>query len=268
MSSFNFELDNMTFSYSSVNLFHTCPYAFKLTYIDTEDKVQNFFAEYGTLMHHVIESYWRGNIEKDELVMAFNDAYNIFVVTPPPPFPDGMEERYYNDAIKFLQEFPYEREEYSVIIIEGKFDLEYKGIKITVRPDLILREKSTNQVILLDFKTSKPVKGKKWDEAKMADYKRQTLLYAHFFQQATGITVNKITLLFVRLQKEYDVEITETSIAEVLTWLENTIQVIKWEEDFEPHIDNYFCANLCGVRNACKFWREVVFKQEFDPNQE
>ena len=261
MSSFDFELENIRYSFSSLTTFDTCNYAFKLTYIDIEKRIDNFFAQYGSLIHHVLETYWRGNVEKSEMVETFETAYAEFVTLSPPPFPEGMEANYYRDALKFLSEFSYNRDDYEVIEIESEHKFDYNGIKFITRPDIIIREKSTGQILLLDFKTSKPVKGKKqvWDEKKMKGYRKQTVLYAHFFKQETGIHIDKIRLLFVRLDKEFEMEVTETEVIETLNWLQNTVQFIKWEEDFEPNIDPYFCNNICSVRQAC-IYRQVLFK--------
>ena len=264
---YSFELDHLTFSFSSLSAYHTCKYSFKLQYIDVEPRQQNFFGEYGSFIHKIMEFYWQGELPKEEMANYFEAVYNDIMKTPPPSFPEGMEEKYYNDALEFLRNFPYDRDDYDVIATEGKYNTEYKGISIVVRPDLILRDKRTGEIVMLDFKTSKPVKGKKqaWDEAKIAEYVKQTLLYAHFYQVVTGMKVNRIKLLFVRLNREYVVEVTEESIQPVLEWLEKTVQLIKWEDDFEPTVDNYFCSQICSVRDACKYWREVVFKDEYIP---
>jgi hypothetical protein len=261
MSKFDFELEHIRYSFSSLSTFNTCNYAFKLTYIDMEERIDNFFGDFGSFIHTIMEHYWNGSLPKEEMANYFEEAYMDAIQTTPPPFPVGMEAKYYEDALTFLKAFPYSREDYDVIEIEGEHKFDYKGIKFIIRPDIILREKATGKVFLFDFKTSKPVKGKKqtWDEAKMREYKRQVILYAHFFEQQTGIHIDRIKLLFVRLDREYVFEPTEAEIIETLNWLETTVQFIRWEEDFEPHVDPYFCNNICSVRQACVY-RQVLFK--------
>lgn len=261
MSEFDFEIEPLRFSYSSLSTFNTCAYAFKLTYIDVEERIGNFFADFGSLIHLTMEHYWNGDIPKEELANYFMEVYDDAIQNDPPPFPPNMEANYYNDALNFLKEFPYDRDDYDVIEIEGTYKFLYGDIKFTIRPDLILCHKETGQIQLVDFKTSKPVKGKKqtWDEKKLEDYKKQTIIYAYFYEQETGRHIDKIKLLFPRLMKEYVFSPSEEDVTKVLDWLKTTVQLIRWENEFEPTIDPYFCNNICSVRQACKY-KQTLFR--------
>lgn len=69
-------LDNMVWSFSSVNSYCTCPYAFKLSYIDKKEKVNNAFAEFGSFVHSLLEKYFKGEIEFFELSQMYESEYD------------------------------------------------------------------------------------------------------------------------------------------------------------------------------------------------
>ncbi len=67
-------LKNMTFSYSSMNAFKTCPLSFKFSYLDkVKNREGNIFSEFGNLSHFVMEEYFKRNSEVHELDKLFND---------------------------------------------------------------------------------------------------------------------------------------------------------------------------------------------------
>ena len=63
MTDFSFIIDNIKFSNSSVNSFETCNLMFRLQYIDAKEKVQNFYAEYGSHVHKTLEMYFDNKLE-------------------------------------------------------------------------------------------------------------------------------------------------------------------------------------------------------------
>jgi len=67
----DFILDGMRWSFSSVNTYNTCPQAFRLGYLDALPKVNNAFSDWGTFMHSLMESYFRGKLEFFELSQEF-----------------------------------------------------------------------------------------------------------------------------------------------------------------------------------------------------
>jgi CRISPR/Cas system-associated exonuclease Cas4 (RecB family) len=256
-SSYDYIIDNISFSYSGVSSFDTCKWGWKLNYIDAvDDKLQNFFSDYGLCLHSVLESYFKKEIKFEDLKQEYIRIYPDIVKTDPPPYPRGMSGKYYQSGLDFFDSFDLKVEDFDIIFVEDKVDATYHGINLVVKPDLIVKYRKTGEVYLLDYKSSKPINREKWDEKKLDGYSKQMLLYAYFSEKHLGITIDKIRLLFTRLDRVYEVEKTPEKMAETLKWFEDTINQIKQEEDFPPNnvpSMKYFCFNICSVRNKCKY---------------
>ncbi len=242
------------FSFSSLTSFDTCRWGWKLNYLDSENKIDNFYSEYGNVIHEVMEGYWKGTIPFEDLVKAYKKAYKVRMKTPAPPYPVGMTDRYYLDGITFFETFDIKREHFEPLFIEDKIDDALGRIKIVVKPDLVIKNKKTGDVILVDYKTANPTKNHKWDLVKIDGYERQMLLYAYFIEKSLKIKVDKIALLFTRLGTPYYIENSPQKTKEVLKWFRGTVKKIKEEKLFTANTKNkYFCNVICSVREACEF---------------
>lgn len=246
----------MRFSYSSVSSFITCPYMFKLTYIDAEDRSGNWYADFGLLVHEVLEKYVKGELEIMELATYYEENYPRVVTSPSPPYPAGIADRYYADGLNFFQNLDFNKDDYEIVNIEDKINVEYNTIKIVIKPDLVLKDKRTGDVILFDYKTSNPFKNDKPDKKKLAEYHKQMYLYAYFINHTTDIKINKIKLWFVRINKFDEFDYSEEDAGEVVNWFFDSVMSIRVEEEYSPcdtTKNKFFCQQLCGVSQFCKF---------------
>ena len=248
--------DNMVYSFSSVSSFKTCPLMFKLTYINSEDRGKNWYADFGLLMHEVLEKYFKGELDIMELSTFYEENYSKLVTSPPPPYPAGIAVRYYEDGLEFLNNFDFQKDNYNIISIEDEIKTTFNDIKLVVKPDLVLQEKSTGDVILFDYKTSNPFKDDKPDKKKIKDYVNQTYLYSYFINHTKDIKISKIKLWFVRINKWYEFDYNEEEAGNVVNWFYDGILNIRFEENFD-HCDTvkgkFFCQNLCSVSSQCPF---------------
>jgi len=251
MSKFDFILDTMKYSYSSVNIYETCGKCFYLTYIEIEDRASNFFADFGLLCHQVLQEYFEGKIEISDMPKFYEDNYGKFIVSQCPSYPAGMEQNYYDSGLGFFQNFQFDKSLYDVIMIEKSIDAEYHGISLSVKPDLILKEKSTGNHILVDYKTSKIKKSKKDKQRQLEDYLRQFYLYVQFLWLEKNIEIKKIIIWYIRDNVQQEIIVDPLCVLNVLEWFENTIEKIKNEEIWPNNEDpsnRYFCDQICSMR--------------------
>lgn len=260
MSEIDFILDEIRFSYSSLSSFRTCPYSFKLTYIDKAERVGNFYGEFGSLTHKIFEKYFSGELEAYELSSYFEENFDTSIVSGPPSYPAGIVEKYKAAGMLFFDNFSFKKDDYEVISIEEELKGEVRGIKFIGKPDLILREKKTNNIYLFDYKSSAPFwidkrTGKeREDTQKLAGYYTQMYLYVHMLRLVKGIDVSKITLWFTRPHRQVTVECNKQNEEDALNWLEETVNLIKSSDDFPYNNGSkYFCDNICGVRLSCEY---------------
>jgi len=250
---FSFVTDNLTYSYSNFSSFDTCRLGWKLNYIDKKERLGNFFSDFGSFIHKLLEEYFGGTLDIEDMIEYYEKNYSLNVTTAPPPFPKGMGERYYQSGLDFFGNFVsygVKRENYEVLGIEISVYTSYDDISLVVKPDLVLLNKKTGKVTLLDYKTSK------FSEEKLEGYKNQLYLYAYFLWAEKHIEVDKIIVWFIRDQKLCEIENNPLEVQKTLDWLKDTRNKISEETEWAPNLskeNEYFCYNLCSVKNDCPF---------------
>lgn len=256
MGDFEFIIESLRFSYSSTSNFGTCKYGFKLTYIEGKERENNFFAEYGLVVHECMEKFFSGEVESYMLSELYKSVYDRIVKTEPPPFPRGMEENYYNSGLEFFDNFDFPLDNYDVLAVETKLNLEIAGVPFVAKPDLVLREKGTNKTVLFDFKTSMPFRklktGLSPDRKKIEEYYKQMYLYTYALRNVMFEPIDEITLWFPRANQMVTIPWSLQDENAAIAHISGIVEQIKQEKDFPASPENtYFCANLCSVRKFC-----------------
>ena len=265
MSSFDFIVGNIRFSYSSITTYETCPYSFKLTYIDKCDRIDNFYGQYGTLIHSAMHEYFSDRLEAYELSQYFKDNYTTVVLAPPPPYPPGMEEKYKEAGIEFFDNFDFKREDYDIIINEEKVEFEFEedgieNIQFVAKPDLVLFNKKNGKFVLVDYKTSAPFRIDKRngnetvDNKKLEGYYKQMYIYTYALRNYLFTPIDEITLWFTRPHRQVSIPWKEKDEEKAIKWLKKEVGKIRTDEEFLYNNSNsYFCNQLCSVRESCEF---------------
>jgi len=260
MSSYDFILDNIRFSYSAISTYNTCPYAYKLNYIDSMPRINNFFAEYGLLVHECFEKFFGGEMEPYELSGYYEEEFNKRVVTAPPIFLSNLDYKYRVQGKAFFDSFSFDKSAYDILILEDKIDFKVKGIKLVAKPDLVLKEIETGKIIQYDYKTSTPFRIDKYtgkeiaDNSKLKGYYKQMFIYAYALRHKMKMPLEKTILLFTRLKKEVELPCSIEKEDEAIAWMIEGVKKIRADEEFLfDNSSSFFCNNLCGVRESCEF---------------
>ena len=253
-------LENFSFSYSSANTYESCPQQFKLLYLDRVPRVNNFYSDFGSFVHLVAEKYFKGELEIWDMLSYYEDNYYEQVKTSPPSFLENSTSTYYESGRLFFENFNFDRNEYEIIITEGFLKGTEQGINFVIKPDLIFRNKSTEDVVILDFKTSEIIKKNKktgketTDKEKLNGYKKQMNLYIYFIHSLTGLPINKCKLWFVRSNTTYEWDYDQYEGIETLEWFISTAKKAQQETEWIANNSNQFMCNvLCSARESCKF---------------
>jgi len=270
MSSFGFIIDNIRFSYSSLTTYFTCPYSFKLTYLDKCERIDNFYGQYGTLIHNTMYQYFSDKLDVFELSQYFRDNYDVVVQAYPPLYPAGMEEKYKEAGTEFFDNFSFNKEDFDIILNEEKIDFEFDddelagNIRFVAKPDLVLFKKDTGDFILVDYKTSAPFRtdkrsGKETvDNKKLEGYYKQMYIYTYALRNFKFTPIDKIVLWFTRPDRKVTEKWKEKEEEKAIKWLKKEVSKIRKDDNFLYNNSNaYFCNNLCSVRESCEFKPEV-----------
>lgn len=200
-------------SYSQYGMFSTCKEQYKLQYIDKLGKISsNIHLIFGTAVHETIQEFLKVmyneskvaalKIDLDDMLLknmiaSFNiEKENMKGV--PPCTREEMEE-FYGDGRRILQYFKgkltkfYPKSGYELVGIEIPLEIEVKnGVKFIGYIDVVLKDKISGKIIIIDLKTS--TKG--WSKYQKNDKVKtsQMLLYKKFYSELFGVPMDDITV--------------------------------------------------------------------------
>ena len=245
----SFILDGISWSYSSINTYLQCPRAFKCIYIDAESKEQNAFAQWGSYMHSILESYYRGKLDLFDILQEYQKHYdqNVTIDFPPNKYVD-LNQTYYEAGEHFCSEFNDEFARYKVLDIEKSFTTTIGGFNFVGVIDLILQDPDTHEYIIVDHKSHKFKNQKEINTYLMQLYLYATYVFETYKEYPTKLIFNELRtgrLIENTFEKQIYDECVEQFISVIHSIYEDT--------DFAPHIDDFFCSYLCSVRSWCPY---------------
>ena len=256
MSKFDFIIDNLVHSYSSISTYDTCNYAYKLSYIDAVEKRSNFFGEFGSACHSVLQNFFQDKIDYFELSREFKSEYEKTVISNPPPYMINAREDYLNKGLLYFDSFNFDKSAYDISIIEEPITIKLKDFSMVAKPDLVFKNKKTEKYSLVDFKTANAYnKNGKLNKKKFESYMKQFNLYVWALYAGKSIEINEIEVWFITCGKIEKVAVNIDEVQENFNWFCDIIEKIKNEDRWEANTkDEFFCTQLCSVYSNCKYW--------------
>jgi hypothetical protein len=247
------------YSYSQLEQFDECPYSFYLQRIeDNKDKlVGNSFASQGTLIHDLIDQWAKGKLTRDQLVPEYKRRYPLEVENKWPRIlaSKGYAQKTYEQGLQYFEDFD-EFEGYEIVTSEHRFTTRIHGRKFVGVVDMVLRDKTTGKMIILDHKSKSESSFKKAGE-KMY---RQQFLYSKWFKEKYKQFPD---ILMFNLFKEDGLKMSqpfdEAKYKEVLRWATETIEKIENYDLFDWYATkegadekpDFFCHEICSCRKMC-----------------
>lgn len=208
-------------SYSQFSMWRTCPYKWKLSYIDGHREFsENINMMFGSAMHHVLQTYltsiYKNTVDAAnsmdlnkmlsdkmrELYIESSKNENFKEYTNK----DEMSE-FYEDGCNILDFFKSHRSDYfskkyyTLVGIEVPLEINIKeNLDFVGYLDIVVRDDISGDIYIYDFKTS--TMG--WrDAAKKDDSKiSQLVLYKKYFSQQYKVLVEKIHVEFIILKRK------------------------------------------------------------------
>ena len=259
MSQYSFLLDNMVWSFSRLNSFCICKYEWYLQYIEGFVGENNFYAEFGTYCHRILEKYEKGELGLFELADYFEEHFDENISTEVYNKYSSTIEKYKKLGKEYFENIDLDLVSYEILGIEKKCDFEIEGYKFTGFIDLLLKDKKNGNIILIDHKSSEYPIGKrgnilKSEREKFEQYKKQLYLYSLQVQKEYGVLPNKIGWNFFKNKQWLILDFNKKELDEAIKWALGTIGEINQTEFFPPKPDYYYCHNLCRFRNSyCEY---------------
>lgn len=258
------------YSFSKLSTIHQCPYMYDLYYNQKIEGENNGMAQCGSLVHSILERYFKRELLQFELVDTFLDEFdekvpNGVTLTFSSGFEKDMTEKYKEQCIDFLSNFQT-IENLDVVSIEENFNLltmiKDKTIILNGFIDIIAKDKENNFYVI-DWKSKSKFKNK----AEIKEYARQLYLYSIYVKHKFGKYPKEIWFYQFRIGHIEKIIFNEMDFEEALDWAYDTVKQIENEQFFLP-IDfskyetptalndaKFFCANLCDYSKICDYWR-------------
>lgn len=254
-----FILSTFVWSFSRLNSYYNCPYEWRLQYIEGSKSENGFFGEYGGFIHSILEKYAKGELSLFELNQYYEDHFDEEIKHPAPPnqFVD-IRQSYYDKGCNYLTNIDIDFAAYEILGVEKKVEFELFGKKFVGFIDLLLKEKETGEIVIVDHKSSsiKVLKNgnvSKTDAEHFLAFKRQLYMYSIPVTEEYG-KVSKLRWNLFKDQKWIEIPYDVQELSETLTWVHGTLQKIENETEWLPNPDEYYCRHLCGQRNkACPY---------------
>lgn len=250
----SFLLDAMDWSYSRVSSFDQCPRMFDLTYLQCMDRVDNAFAQWGSLAHSLLERYFRQQVELWDLSGLYEKEY-ARAVTERFPFP-RLEDSYYERGMEYFDNFGGQLgDEEEVLAVEDRYTSTLGGRPVVGVIDLVPRNRSG--LIVCDHKS----RGKWKSREERRKYLRQLNLYAVRVKEVYGEWPRELWFNKFRegiLDRE---PFNIVTAQEDIDWFLRSIDDIYKARNFPAKPDRFFCGYLCSVREHCEHSSQYVTEE-------
>lgn len=239
----------MQWSYSRLTAFEECRYKFLLKYLMGETDDTNFYAEYGTLIHHILAELYQGKIRA-------NDCYSLFLEQFPLIEARGIKSeikaKYYDDARNYLLTVTLPTEK--IIGVEEKVEFNINGIPLIGYIDLLTEDE--NGLIITDHKTHilRCNKNKKtaYNE-EFERYLRQLYLYSVAVEQMYGKRPYKLRFNCFRNRTQPEEILSEEKQKQIIEWVTTLVEEITNCENWYSSPEWFRCKYLCGFFSICDY---------------
>lgn len=243
----------MTWSYSRLECFESCPYRWFLKYIEHEEEEPLFYSSYGSFMHELLAGIYKGELTqeaaKDRLLFGF--AENVRGERPP----GRIAADYIDAGFSYLKEMK-------------KLPVEVAGVEINAKSTvgdkpftgfLDVLGKSDDGYVVVDHKSRnlKPRSGRKQPTLKDEELDhmlRQLYLYAEAVFQNYGSYPAALCFNCFRSGTVIEEPFRKERLNEAKAWATDLIGEIEVCEDFGPRPEYFKCRYLCGVHHQCCYY--------------
>ena len=261
----NKKTKDMLWSYSRLSSFYNCPYCWYEAYVNKERGCGNFFSSYGSMMHSILQEYAEGKLTIFELNDEFTKRFGEIPEDAPKNKYVDIRDSYFNKGINFLNNININFDKYEILSVEKKITFEINGYKFIGYIDILLKDKSTGEIIVLDYKSRRVDTLKNGNLSKgslrqLEDFKKQLYIYSKAVFEEYGKYPDKIAWDHFNDIKFVFVDFDIDEYNKTLEWVKETIVLIENEFDYGkwlPNNDNvFYCKELCGMRKICQYKKE------------
>jgi len=235
------------YSFSKLSSWWTCPYGYKLKYIDHKAGIGNAFSSYGTLVHSIMERYARGEIALEDLVSVYEWEFESAVSEE---FPWNkyvkLHDTYYEQGLNFLRSFQgYDG--YKILGVEEDFTIQIDDWNFVGIIDLVFVD-ADGRLIIRDYKSKASFK----DDTEKQKYARQLYLYSLYVKEKYGRYPDELQFLMFRKQTNVNIPFDMSALEEATKWASETVKIIREAFDYPATCEKFYGDSLGNHREYCE----------------
>ena len=243
---YSYLISLMTWSYSRLRAYEDCGYGFFLNYIKEEEETKHFYAEYGSLIHRVLERFYSGAITKEQALSMFMTG---FVLDLPDEVKPSIAENYYQQGKEYLSSLAMPKEK--IIGIEEKLDFKVGDYPFVGFVDLLLED--DNGLIIQDHKSRVLKRGTKKQNEEFNSFTKQLYLYSAGIEQRYGQLPKKLRFNCFRNGTLLEEVFDQSKYEATIQWALDTIGKIEQESTWKPSLEWFKCKFICGFSDSCDY---------------
>lgn len=165
-------------------------------------------------------------------------------------------QSYFNKGLEYFNNFDLDLDQYEVLGVEKEVRFKLDGYDFIGFIDLLLRDKETGEITILDHKSAsiKILKNgniSKSDQQHFREFVRQLMLYSKAVMEEYG-RVDYLEWNMFKDMNRIKIPWTPEDYDEATKWAIDTIHDIEKETEWNPSPDQFFCCNLCGL-DFCEY---------------
>ena len=247
------------YSYSQLEQFDQCPYSFYLQRIEEGNKemlLENSFAQQGTLIHNIIDRWAKGQITKEQMPDEYVSRYPDEVDNNWPPMlaSKGYASKTYDQGLDYLINFD-EFKGFEVLDSEVSFNVKFADRNFVGIIDMILKDKQSGELIVLDHK-SKSFSSFKKEENNMY---RQQLLYSKCIKKRYRKWPDRLMFNLFKENMKVERPFNELQYKHTEDWARDIVAKIETFDMFDWYETkkgaesgkDFFCNYICQCRGLC-----------------
>ncbi len=237
------------YSFSQITTYLSCPYKYMLKYVYNVPEEPTPFFVFGSIIHKLIELFSKRELKnKEEVVSSFDKMMNENKEVFRNHFDYYLKKgrKMLNNFFKY-NEFLTHKYETKGVEMKIKIHLPQDIILVGV-VDRLLYDKEDGKYVILDYKTSRPYKGR-FDET---HGKSQLMLYSHLINNEYNYDVKKIMLLFLENNSVVSYDIDQNVVNDVLSTIYEVVNKIK-RKIFTPQPSSQ--CEYCSYKLLCRYWQ-------------
>lgn len=223
-----------------------------LKYIKHCKETEKFYATYGSFMHRLIEQYYKGYLNKDEMLTEFLTGFSEEVRGTRPK--ETTVEKYIKSGCEYLRGFQPFR--FNLIDVEKYVKFDIDGIPFVGYIDYLGEEDGEYVIVDNKSRDMKPrshrsnptVKDKELDSML-----RQLYIYSAAIKQEYGKFPKLLCFNCFRTGVFIEEPFNEDAYNEAIEWAKKQVETIKGADDFPPNHDFFPCNYICGVSDDCVY---------------